>query len=62
MGLYPSRLAQDSRLLNNARKVRNHLFVDGRRRLGPDDPREVSTGQDGQKAGCHTPSNRTLHR
>jgi hypothetical protein len=56
---------QDSRLFNNARKVRNR-FVDGRRRLWlsrlPDDPREVSTGQDGQEAGCHAPSKRALRR
>ena len=54
---------QDSRLLNKARKVHNRLFVDGRllSRL-PDDPREVSTGQDGQEAGCHVPSKRTPRR
>ncbi len=52
---------QDSRLLNNARKIRNRLFVDGRR-LRPDDPRQILTGQDGQEAGCHTPSKRTQHR
>jgi len=54
---------QDSRLLNNARKVRNRFFVDGRRRRWlsrlPDDPREVSTGQDGQEGGSHAPSKRT---
>jgi len=59
------RLAQDSRLLNNARKVRNCLFVDGRRRFslaGLPNLRQVSTGQDGQETGCHTPSKRTLHQ
>ena len=49
---------QNPRLLNHARKVRDRLFVDDRRlRLSrlPDDPREVSTGQDGQEAGCPYP-------
>jgi hypothetical protein len=51
-----------SRLLNNARKARNRLVVDGRRlrlsRLLPDDPREVSTGQDGQQTIIHGPDQR----
>jgi len=49
---------QNPRLLNHARKVRDRLFVDDDRRLRlslPDDPREVSTGQDGQEAGCPYP-------
>jgi hypothetical protein len=45
---------QDSRLLNNPRKVRNRLVVDGRRLslAGLPDFRQVSTGQDGQEARC----------
>ena len=56
---------QDSRLLNNARKAGNRLFVDGRRRLSLArllNLRQVSTGQDGQEAGCHAPSKRTLRQ
>ncbi len=47
---------QDSRLLNHARKVRDGLFVDGRRlwpSRPPGDLRQVSTGQDRAEAGCH---------
>jgi hypothetical protein len=48
--------ALDSRLLNNARKVRDRPGVDGRRLSLLPDFRQVSAGQDGQQAGCHTPS------
>jgi hypothetical protein len=42
---------------NNARKIRNCLFVDGRRLslAGLLNLREVLTGQDCHETGCHTP-------
>jgi hypothetical protein len=50
---------------NHQRKIRDRLFADDRSlrlfRL-PDDPRQVSTGQDCHETGCHTPSKRTLHQ
>jgi hypothetical protein len=51
-----------SRLLNN--KVRNSRVVDGRRLSlsGVPDFRQVSTGQDGQQARCHTTSKRMPQR
>jgi hypothetical protein len=57
-------LAQDSRLLNHARKVRNRLFAAGRRLslFGLPNLRQVLTGQDRQEAGCHPPSKRTSLR
>ena len=55
---------QDSRLLNNARKIRNGLFVDGRRfRLSRlPDFRQVSSGQDRAEAGCYGLSKRRRER
>ena len=52
------RALHDIHLLNNAGKVRNRLFVDGRRLrfAGLLNLRQVSTGQDCQETGCHTPS------
>jgi hypothetical protein len=58
-------LLQNTRLLNDTRKVRDRLLVDDRGlRLSrlPGDLRQVSTGQYRQEAGCHGPSKRRSDR
>jgi hypothetical protein len=53
---------QDSCLLHDARKIRDHLFVDGRglRLSRLPDSRQVIAVQDCQEARCHTPSKRGI--
>jgi hypothetical protein len=55
---------KNSRLFDQARKVRNRPFVDNRwlSLSGLPNLRQVSTGQAGQETGYHTPSERMPQR